>query len=443
MRHLLLSLMILTPTAAFPQEAAVDSSLAVETFDRAWTIIYKTYFDTTFAGLDWEGIRKELRPQVVASPDRETTRRVIRTMLDRFQQSHFVLIPAEVADSLDPAEGDVSDAVGGVGLDMRLAGDRVLVTKVDSGGSAAHAGVKPGWIITGVDGRRVDDLLDRARSVESRRSLHSLVWGGVQRRLQGAPQTECTIEFLDGDDRPVSLTLVRTRIPSEPVKFGNLPTMFARFERATVPLAHGQGRAGVVWFNVWMVPLVRQLDRAIDDYRAFDGLVIDLRGNGGGVGAMILGIAGHLLDEKTSLGAMKTRSGDLQFRANPRRVNAAGTPVKPFDGPVAVLMDRLSASASEVFAGGMQAIGRVRVFGDTSAGAVLPATMDRLPNRDVLYHAFADFETATGTRLEGRGVYPDEVVPLDRETLLAGKDPVLEASLRWIAEAAGGPTDSR
>jgi carboxyl-terminal processing protease len=59
--------------------------------------------------------------------------------------------------------------------------------------------------------------------------------------------------------------------------------------------------------------------------------------------------------------------------------------------------------------------------------------MDRLPNEDVLYHAFGEFETATGVRLEGRGVYPDEPVPLARKDLLAGRDAALLAALQWIA----------
>lgn len=419
---------------------ASDDSLAVESFDRAWAIIDATYFDTTFAGLDWPGIRDELRPQVVASPDRATVRRVLREMLDRFGQSHFSLIPHEIADSLDPEDADVSGAIGNIGVDVRLLDDQVVVTKVDTGSSAARAGVRPGWIMVAVGDDRIDDLIARARSAETRRHVSSMVWAAVYRRLQGNPGTDCRIEFLDGSDEPVELTLTRTPTLDEPVKFGNLPTMFARFDAAEVRTPTG-GRAGTMWFNYWMVPIVRQLDAAIEEFRDADGLVIDLRGNGGGVGGMVMGVAGHILNERVTLGTMKTRTNNLQFRANPRRVNQASQPVEPYSGPVAILIDRLSGSASEVFAGGLQSIERVRVFGDTSAGAVLPAVMDRLPNRDVLYHAIGDFETADGVRLEGRGVYPDEPVALDRAALLAGTDPVLEAALAWIAANASRGSD--
>jgi carboxyl-terminal processing protease len=65
-------------------------------------------------------------------------------------------------------------------------------------------------------------------------------------------------------------------------------------------------------------------------------------------------------------------------------------------------------------------------------GQALPALFDRLPNGDVLIHAYGDFVTADGTRLEGRGVLPDEAVPLRRGDLLAGRDRALEAALAWI-----------
>ena len=133
---------------------------------------------------------------------------------------------------------------------------------------------------------------------------------------------------------------------------------------------------------------------------------------------------------------MKTRDSELKFAANPRLVNAQGERVTPFAGPVAILVDAMSGSATECFAGGMQSIGRARVFGQTSMGQALPALFDRLPNGDLMIHAYGDFVTADGTRLEGRGVVPDQEVPLDRASLLAGHDATLDAALAWIDRAS-------
>jgi carboxyl-terminal processing protease len=147
---------------------------------------------------------------------------------------------------------------------------------------------------------------------------------------------------------------------------------------------------------------------------------------------MIMGISGHFLTERQPLGTMKTRDAELRFAANPRLVNGAGERVQPFAGPLAILVDDMTGSASECFAGGMQSLGRARVFGQTSMGQALPAFFAKLPNGDVLIHATGDFVTANGTRLEGRGVVPDEPVSLSRRELLEGRDPTLAAALAWV-----------
>jgi carboxyl-terminal processing protease len=113
-------------------------------------------------------------------------------------------------------------------------------------------------------------------------------------------------------------------------------------------------------------------------------------------------------------------------------VDTSGKRVRPFGGPVAILVDEVTASASEVFTGGLQEYGRVRVFGRTSAGQALPAIYQELRNGDYLYRPISDFVTPKGVRFEGRGVVPEEIVPLDRASLLAGKDVTLERALRWI-----------
>jgi carboxyl-terminal processing protease len=191
----------------------------------------------------------------------------------------------------------------------------------------------------------------------------------------------------------------------------------------------------VIGFNVWMTPVNGPFQQAIDRFRGADGLVIDLRGNPGGLAAMIMGLAGYFLPDRQTLGVMKTRESELKFVSIPRLVDGSGRRVEPFDGPVAVLVDGLTGSASECFTGGLQSLGRVRVFGQTSMGQALPALFDRLPNGDVFIHAWGDFVTGTGVRLEGRGVVPDEAVPTTRADLLAGRDRPLEAALAWIDRA--------
>ena len=102
---------------------------------------------------------------------------------------------------------------------------------------------------------------------------------------------------------------------------------------------------------------------------------------------------------------------------------------------MAIIVDPMSASTSEIFAAGMQRIGRARVFGERSAGAALPAMMERLPSGDVFVHAVADFTDPRGRRIEGAGAEPDEIVRLRVEDLEAGRDAPVEAAVKWITSA--------
>ncbi|HEX2718360.1 MAG TPA: S41 family peptidase, partial [Gemmatimonadaceae bacterium] len=176
--------------------------------------------------------------------------------------------------------------------------------------------------------------------------------------------------------------------------------------------------------------------RALGTIRDCRGVVLDLRGNPGGVAGMVMGTGGHFLDSTISLGTMRSRQGELRFVVNPRRVDAAGRIVTPFAGPLAILVDPMTASTSELFAAGLQRIGRARVFGEQSAGQALPAMMERLPSGDVFVHAIADLADPDGERIEGDGVVPDEIVPLTVEALARGSDAALEAALAWIGSAA-------
>lgn len=419
----------LVPLLAATVALGAQTPQAVETFDAAWTLVRDTHFDKTFNGVDWDAVRTELRPRAAAANTPAELRGVLRDMLGRLGQSHFAVIPS----SADAPAGNVATLSGSAepGFDFRLVGRELLVTSIEADGAAAASGVRPGWRITAIGAAPADQLLRSAFEASNDRLRQLEAWRVATTRLRGAAGTHADVTFSDARDMPVTLSIERRAETGEPVTVGSLPTMFVRVDwrRARTPR---NAQAGIIGFNVWMAAVDARFQQAMDALRDADGIVIDLRGNPGGLAAMLMGISGHFVAERKPLGIMKTRESELRFFANPRVVNARGERVAAYAGPVAILVDGLTGSASECFTGGMQSIRRARVFGQTSMGQALPALFDRLPNGDVLIHAYGDFLTADGTRLEGRGVIPDEPVALRREDLLAGRDATLDAALAWI-----------
>lgn len=432
------SLRAQTATAGSGAATRITPALAIATFDSAWNRIRTAHYDTSYNGVDWDAARVELRPHAAAAQTLDDLRAVLRDMLSRLGESHYTLIPQEAADAVDPERvraGSAATVPGEPGLELRLAEDRLVVWRVDPGGPAAAAGVRPGWIVVAIDARRPDQALARVASLESgapqKSAITQFLWS-ANAQLEGPAGSFVSIRFLDAENRSVSLELERRRSPGEPIRFGNLPAFFAELNHTRIERA-GEC-VGLIRFNIWMVPLVQRFDRAVDELRDCTGIIIDLRGNPGGIAGMVMGVAGHFTDQRVTLGTMRSRGTELHFMANPRRVNAAGQPVTPFAGPVAILVDGLSVSTSEFFAGGMQSVGRARVFGQTTAGQALPATLLRLPTGDVLMYVVADFTLPGGDRLEGRGVIPDQETPLRIRDLVAGRDAAMDAALAWLAQ---------
>jgi carboxyl-terminal processing protease len=427
------ALAISTALVALACTAAAQVPQGVETFDAAWTIVRDTFYDKAMNGVDWNAVRAELRPRAESARTNGELRGVIRDMIGRLGQSHLALLPSS-ADRPPAASSPSSDASGDPGFDVRLVGRDLLVTSVTANGGGAEAGVRRGWRVTAIGDAPVADLLRALPEGANERLLNVEGWRIAETRLRGPIGSKANVSFEDGSGATVTLAVPRKPEHGSPVTVGNLPTMFVRVESESVKTPAGR-TAGVIAFNVWMTAVDRPFQEAVDRFRTADGIVIDLRGNPGGLAAMLMGISGHFFDDRQSLGVMKTRDNELRFTANPRLVNAKGERVAAYAGPVAILVDSMSGSASECFTGGMQSLGRARVFGQVSMGQALPALFDTLPNGDVLIHAYGDFVTATGVRLEGRGVVPDEVVPLRREDLLAGHDRTLEAALAWVDSA--------
>ncbi len=423
----MLLLLVLGTACVPPKPAAAPASVQLQSFEYAWKRVHESHHDPDMGGLDWQAVHDELVGDARAAKTNKDLRPVLSDMLGRLEASHFQVVPSDIyeagyAKNKGSTSGSSLSASGTVGLEVRWVEEALRISRVLPGGPAETAGLRTGDIVVGIDDVDLKDLVERAREARQPVGFAARAAGRI---LAGPPGEDVALFIASGPGEPPrEFGLARVESAGQVVQLGYLPPITVVFE-------HELAREGVglIRFNVFMHPVGSRFTEAMIDLLELgaNAIVVDLRGNPGGVVAMIMGMAGHFVGTPgQSLGRITQRQMDLELRINPR------LPAQRTDGPVAILVDGLSASTSEVFAAGLQGLGRARVFGTRSAGMALPSIFEALPNGDGLQFAIGDLHGPTGVRLEGQGVTPDQLVPLTAEALEAGRDPALEAALAWI-----------
>ena len=249
----------------------------------------------------------------------------------------------------------------------RAAPDRPRSGGGDAGcgwhGPAAAAGVRTGWRLLAVDGRsaRPFAALHRSRRRPAFQTPGRDLW--LRGLLAGPVGSDGADALRERRGREKDVPLRREPPPGDVVRFGNLPPSTLQFETT-----HRSRRASGTRASPWCASTsgcrqvaARSSSSAMPELRAADAIVIDLRGNPGGVSAVAQGVAGHFVAETISLGTMKgttrpSRAGGAAAAGHARRQARSS----PYRGPLAILIDEGSASTSELFAAGLRDHDRAR-----------------------------------------------------------------------------------
>jgi C-terminal processing protease CtpA/Prc len=183
-------------------------------------------------------------------------------------------------------------------------------------------------------------------------------------------------------------------------------------------------------------------DAALDSLQDAPGLVLDLRGNGGGYLQAMLDVAGRFLETPDTLGYYQRRphAERIDFSAwDPaestlglRTALTASPGERVYRGPLVILIDRSCFSACEGLAGALQQLGRAEVIGTPSGGGSGVAALIELPGGAIISMSWSVFWLPDGRLIEGRGIVPDVFVANHRKDWIEGYDRVLARAIREL-----------
>jgi len=394
------------------------AELRRQSFEKVWNTINEKHYDPTFGGVDWKKMREIYAPKAMAAKTSAEFYTVLREMVGELKLSHFGIFPAE-------AKIETVGGGGIIGAELKLIDGKPVISRVEKDSSAEKAGLKTGFVISKIDGKSVLDILGSLEKVLTQRNVGEKMKMVYRERtlaasIEGKPETIVKLEVLNAKDEPQIFSVKRYAPKFEMSEaLGNFPAQEVIFQAKRL-----EGNIGYIRFNIWVVPQMTKIKQALREFADAKGMIFDLRGNPGGIGGLAAGVAGLLSKERASLGSMQGRETTMNFIVYPQ--------ANPFPGRVVILSDNGTGSTSEVFAAGMQELGRAKVIGETSAGAVLPSVFDTLPTGAIFQYPISNYRSPKNILIEGRGVVPDTEVKTTRQSLLESRDLTLEEAVRQI-----------
>jgi carboxyl-terminal processing protease len=296
------------------------------------------------------------------------------------------LDPNEKREFDESLEGEFS----GVGIEISIEGGILTVITPLVGTPAEAAGIKAGDKILAIDGETTEKI----------------TLSGASTRIRGETGTTVTLTVRHTDDTIVEIPIVRSLIVIDPVESKTLE----------------DGKIGYIRILRFESDTVVEVDEALAsfDLAKMSGLILDLRNNPGGLMPAAISVCGRFVDEGVVLLVHDRLSGEKKYYSKGNRIPNL---------PLAILINRGSASAAEITAGGIRDNRMAVLIGETSFGKGVYQQMIDFPDGSALKITAGEYFTPSGQVVQEVGLTPDIAVPEDG-------DPIA-AAVQWIGEQDG------
>ena len=374
-------------------------------FNELWTTVNERYIYADFNGVDWGAARVEVEARISAGLSDEQFYDVMRELVQSLGDDHSkFLSPDEVAEEEEEYAGTGNFVGIGILTDFNPDTGRVYVLQVVPNSPAKAAGIQSHDHILKANGQPIVDA-----NGEPDLSL-----------LRGPEGTTVTVTVRTPGLDPRDLLIRRKKLPSA--------------EFVEYRILQDKPRIGYILIPTFFEDSIdrqvraalRALMREDGRSRRLDGLVVDMRINGGGaypiltasLGFFTSGTLGYLVDRDEMR---------LPIRARAERIGNSQTV------PVVVLIGPSTQSYAEVFAGILRDKGRAALVGQMSGGNVETLHANVFEDGSMAWIAEETFQLPNGSNWEGQGLAPDVAIDKAWDEYTADEDPAIQAAIQELS----------
>ncbi len=364
-----------------------------------WRIVNRSYLDETFNHQNWWFMRQKVLRQSL--PTWKETYTAISEMLAVLDDPYTRFLPPQQYQSL---QTNTNGELLGVGLQIAKDDEAspLRVIAPIEGSPAEAAGLQPLDTILAINGTLTKSLsLDEAAA-----------------RMRGAIGTQVTLTVGREQVAPFDVNVQRDRITLNPVSS----------ELRTEPGLPKTGYLRLGQFNGNAAAELKSSLQALEDQGA-DAYILDLRNNPGGLLQAGIEIARMWIDEGTVVYTVNRQGSLGSYDANGKAITS---------DPLVVLVNKGTASASEILAGALQDNGRAQLVGETTFGKGLIQSLFDLPHGAGLAVTIAKYETPSHRDINKLGIDPDQVVTSSverRQQFGSKEDTQYKAAVALLAQS--------
>ena len=391
----------------------------IEVFEKVWMSVNDKYYDSSFNGVNWNAARERYHSRISGLKSDEEFYALLNQMLGELRDAHTLFrTPRQ-------REASKNQQATSVGISIRVVEAVPVIFSVDRDSDAAQAGIETGMMVRTIDGRPFTERLAQAQAEISASSSERLTRLRVYARIvAGEPNTPLKLGLTRADGTEFDVTLVRRTVSNiSPLTSYLLPSGFAYIK-----------------FNAFRSSTGKEFKDALTKFKDASGLIVDLRGNGGGDVQEMLRIAGYFFDSKVLFGRGVTRSGKpLSFLGGlvrvPLEAYVGGSGKQIYSKPIVILTSERTGSAAESFTAGMQENNRAWVVGSQSCGCVnIVNNLIGVKGGGELQISELGYLSPKGRKLESVGIMPDKVVTSTLSDLRSQRDAWIEEAENFLKE---------